>query len=342
MDTRYNLEHASMSLLRYTKEREKDHHSGIQLLNMFKDDSDSSLEVAEFNGIGRLISKQFDQDGVESEAVEAVVSMQGIITSKDLPPFRGRMNTTKIQFYRQAVTIAVVDEDICERFIEQIGRVQNIFKRHYGDGLNDSCAFTTFVPGKISYNTFDISNRLFKKRADADGEQLRTLGQAIDPDGNVQRTADSNGFVHTTDNEVFYFERKKDPIKGQYRFVAAEPTIFQVGDIVEVQMSFVGLPLHHRKRKLSLMLRTVGLMDAKFSKDLSLSKFKSGAKTNAPARAMLKRAVGYADENVSIAESRLANMEVDDRASGSKATHANGGDDESDQDDVDRPEKKRR
>ncbi|PPR02337.1 hypothetical protein CVT24_011680 [Panaeolus cyanescens] len=358
MDPGFDLEQASVSLLRYTKEREKDIHSGIQLLNMFKactymlylndpkayeslqDESDETLAVAEYNGIGRLISSQVVEDGMEMEANEVVVSLQGIVTSKDLPPFRGRVNPAKIQFYRHAVTIAVIDEAVCEKVLERIGHVQNLFKRHYGDGLVDACAFTTYVPGKTSYNTFDISNRMFKKKLDADGEQVRLLGRVADPDGAIQAAADSNGLVHTADNEVFFFERKKDPIKGQYRFIAAEPTIFQIGDIVEVQLSFVGLPLHQKKRKLSLALRSLGLIDAKYAKELSLAKFKTGARASGPPRSMLKRSVGYTEENVSIAESRMASMEVDDKDNGDKAGGADASSSKADSNKK-RPEKKR-
>ncbi|PPQ74297.1 hypothetical protein CVT24_001333 [Panaeolus cyanescens] len=318
MDPKYDIAQAGISLLRYTEEREADVHSGMQILNMFKDDLDDALAVSEYNGIGRLIAKQLDQDSAEAEAesVEMVASMQGIITAKELPPFRGRINPSKAYFFRQAVTIAIVDDTVCDRVLEQIGRVQNIFKRQYGDNLIDSCGFATTVTGPVSYNTFDISNRLFKKKSDANGEPQRMLGSSVDPDGTIQTAGNASGLVHTADNEVFYFERKKDAVKGQYKFVTAEPTIFQIGDIVEVQLSFVALPLHQRKRRLSLLLRSIGLMDAKYSKDLSLSKFKSGARNNTAVRPMLKRAVGYSEENVSIAESRMAGMEVDDRAVG--------------------------
>lgn len=45
-----------------------------------------------------------------------------------------------------------------------------------------------------------------------------------------------------------------------------EPKIFRIGDIVEVQISFMATPLQSGRRKMRAILRTVALLDGSFAK----------------------------------------------------------------------------
>ena len=49
------------------------------------------------------------------------------------------------------------------------------------------------------------------------------------------------------------------------RFISTKPITFRHGDIVEVQVSFAMLPLREKKFKLSLILRSISLLDATYS-----------------------------------------------------------------------------
>ena len=49
------------------------------------------------------------------------------------------------------------------------------------------------------------------------------------------------------------------------RFDKALPAVFQLGDIVEVQVSFVALPQRDNKAKLSLILRGISLLEKEFT-----------------------------------------------------------------------------
>jgi hypothetical protein len=48
-------------------------------------------------------------------------------------------------------------------------------------------------------------------------------------------------------------------------FQATGPQIFQLGDIVEVQVSFVAIPLRGNKWKISTILRSISLFEGKFT-----------------------------------------------------------------------------
>jgi hypothetical protein len=49
------------------------------------------------------------------------------------------------------------------------------------------------------------------------------------------------------------------------RFEKCEPQMFRVGDIVEVQLSFVGVPIKEKHRKMLVVLRSMALLDGQFS-----------------------------------------------------------------------------
>lgn len=51
-----------------------------------------------------------------------------------------------------------------------------------------------------------------------------------------------------------------------YRFRPIEPKSLCVGDLVQVEMSFVAVPQRDNKRKLKAILRSVALLDDGFAK----------------------------------------------------------------------------
>ncbi|KDR77363.1 hypothetical protein GALMADRAFT_66677, partial [Galerina marginata CBS 339.88] len=50
------------------------------------------------------------------------------------------------------------------------------------------------------------------------------------------------------------------------RFVPILPVMFQIGDIVEVQVSFAIFPLRQGKLKTSMILRSISLLDGSQTK----------------------------------------------------------------------------
>ncbi|KAF8231235.1 hypothetical protein L208DRAFT_1278171, partial [Tricholoma matsutake] len=49
-------------------------------------------------------------------------------------------------------------------------------------------------------------------------------------------------YVHMEDNIVHYFTMQKD-VSGKRKFESCEPQMFHVGDIVQLQLSFVVIPV---------------------------------------------------------------------------------------------------
>ncbi|PPQ84069.1 hypothetical protein CVT24_002427 [Panaeolus cyanescens] len=105
---------------------------------------------------------------------------------------------------------------------------------------------------------------------------------------------------------------KTDPT-GDYKFEKASPTIFNEGDLVEVQVSFAMLPLKDKKAKLSLILRSISMLDNKFRQEATVRRFQQKKKITAGSAIVVKRKVGYHDEHVSTARAKMElSMEIDD------------------------------
>jgi hypothetical protein len=49
------------------------------------------------------------------------------------------------------------------------------------------------------------------------------------------------------------------------RFRPTGPQTFQVGDIVEVQVSFIAVPIRDNKWKMNTILRSISLFDGSFT-----------------------------------------------------------------------------
>jgi len=113
------------------------------------------------------------------------------------------------------------------------------------------------------------------------------------------------------------------------RFDSVEPTVFQLGDIVEVQVSFVALPMRDNKARVCMILRSISLLEKEFTqvrernirwretlteKGSQDSMVKKITGTMQVQKGTLKRKVGYADEHVSATRAKLSNMDIDEEA----------------------------
>jgi len=88
------------------------------------------------------------------------------------------------------------------------------------------------------------------------------------------------------------------------------PQIFQLGDIVEVQISFVAIPLRGDKWKISMRLRSITLFEGRFTQEAFVKSLTAKATPIEKVRPTLKRRVGYLEEQVSITRAKLAEMEI--------------------------------
>ncbi|KIM38065.1 hypothetical protein M413DRAFT_76431 [Hebeloma cylindrosporum] len=232
---------------------------------------------------------------------EFVTSFQGIISKMNLPPFTEKIspNSVHVKHLRQSLTVTGLNTATFQTVSENIGAVHHFFKRFIGkDALQDITAIGQFE----EYMSIDMGNRYFTPRRDAPLATETPFSADVDPHGYLMNAAGTT-LIHMEENEVYYYERILEENGTDYRFVTTKPIMFCNGDIVEVQVSFALLPLREKKFKLSLILRSISLLDATYSQAT-------------PRKAVtLKRRVGYADEEIGETRAKLGKMDIDTQAS---------------------------
>ena len=164
---------------------------------------------------------------------EVVVRVQGIVADLDLPPisqyaflrlyFTFLMNNTDSLKYRRVKSnkyrylcqgITVIGPH-CEAFTNALGvvvEVQALFSRHFKEGQLDKWT-PTFIhddPG------ISASTRYFQHTSDTLPDDIIPLDDKVDPYRTLS-TAAQDGFVHTINNRVEYYERIQDKM-GTYRY----------------------------------------------------------------------------------------------------------------------------
>ena len=64
---------------------------------------------------------------------------------------------------------------------------------------------------------------------------------------------------------ISYTYQRRERLTVISRYEPVEPKIFRIGDIVEVQVSFVATPLQGGKWKMRTVLRAITLLDGSFA-----------------------------------------------------------------------------
>ncbi|KAF8802934.1 hypothetical protein BYT27DRAFT_7260508 [Phlegmacium glaucopus] len=181
---------------------------------------------------------------------EAVFTVQGIILSKDLPPIYKKPRIPAHRF----------------KYLQQNISLTGLGSATFSKGILDS-----WSPTQSTHASLDISNCYLTPLKDVNGP--------------VEMKSDH---IHTEDNYVEYFAMHKDS-DGQRKFQACEPQMFQVGDIIQVQLSFVVIPVKAGRRRMLTVLRSLALLDEGFTVNL-------GERPGPPSvLPTLKRKVGYND-----------------------------------------------
>jgi hypothetical protein len=89
--------------------------------------------------------------------------------------------------------------------IQSIHSIEDIFRRQAVEGNME-----VWVPSSFQgHPSIDVGNRYFTPRQHALQDHHISFSQAIDPD-NILTEAMGEEFVHTEDNEVEYYEARKE------------------------------------------------------------------------------------------------------------------------------------
>ena len=124
--------------------------------------------------------------------------------------------------------------------------------------------------------SIDVGNRYFTPRQNALQDRQVAFSASVDPD-HILTDAMGDQFVHVEDNQVEYYEARKESGGTKYvindllpefeandendRHYEVAPSIFRVGDIAEGQLSFKVIRLKGKRSKMIVVLRALTLLD---------------------------------------------------------------------------------
>ncbi|KAJ7709296.1 hypothetical protein B0H16DRAFT_1481016 [Mycena metata] len=141
---------------------------------------------------------------------------------------------------------------------------------------------------------FSASNRLFTFKTDAPTEQGREFEPGVDPVGILERFKTADIF-HAPENVVKYFRTVSDQERGETKHLQSFPGAFRVGDLVEMQASFVAIMTTQGQIKVTTRLHALTLLDTSFTYEADKKRMTFQSRT-AVIQKQVKRKIGYLHE----------------------------------------------
>ena len=119
--------------------------------------------------------------------------------------FIRRIASERRQFLRQGITLTGANSTVFDEVINAIISVYSGFSRHMPEN-----SLLPWTPSELhQQNGIDISNRYFEPRHLVNPQTIMPLSVDVDPHGVLQQLQSSD-LVHTTENNVEYYERIKN------------------------------------------------------------------------------------------------------------------------------------
>ncbi|KAI1793219.1 hypothetical protein LXA43DRAFT_1059933, partial [Ganoderma leucocontextum] len=167
---------------------------------------------------------------------EVVLRIQGFIIDLNLPPLRKYhipRNSSRLIDLKQSVTLTGLGVQGFDAAVRGIQNIYQVFANHIS---KSGGRLREWVPGRDQQDlTLTFASRYLTSSRDAGEEPLADLAEFVDP-FNVLRPL-LRGEVHTVDNVVEYWERRK--YSEGFDYDAVKPFMFALTSLVEVQVSFM-------------------------------------------------------------------------------------------------------
>ncbi|EAU81138.2 hypothetical protein CC1G_09780 [Coprinopsis cinerea okayama7 len=290
MNVHYPASSAAVELEKIAMERTEHRLVGLQLgdFDPKRLRTEMTMSYFENDKTWRIVEK-VDEDMSTNEVVWHV---QGALSKKDLPPFDTNIRANikaKARYLRQGVTIEGFNTPSFLRAIENISEIHSLFSRCVKQGTLIPSEIVTVNPGG---GTMAASNRYFTSRTDDPQGQAHILGSTIDPNGTLAEVA-GDQYFYGEDNVVCYLEKVETSDAGvslQCRDVS--PVKIREGDLVEIQVTFMLVPIRGQKWKMNAVLRCITIMDTSFTLEAIRRSSASMPRIALVNRMRLKRRIG--------------------------------------------------
>ncbi|KAF8873465.1 hypothetical protein BD779DRAFT_1679176 [Infundibulicybe gibba] len=218
-----------------------------------------------------------------SAAEEEIFTLSGVICDLKLPPVtdKPKIATRQYKFLRQTVAVTGLGSTKFEDATEAGHAIFEIFQREFQEGKVEQWV----TERSNGHSCMFISNRYMTPRRDAPDMNHIPFGADVDPNGHLESMIKEG-------------------------FLKAGPQSFRVGDLVDVQLSFVIVPLKEQRYKMVTVLHSIALVNGSFSQEARKKRAATSNLLSTVTAPTLKRRVGYVTEQD---EKRArGDMDVDD------------------------------
>ncbi|KAJ7182683.1 hypothetical protein C8R43DRAFT_940794 [Mycena crocata] len=264
-------------------------------------DNVTVTEMSEGRTNWRICAK----DTLEDVSDEIVLRVQGILTKNQLVP-RGILSCPQ----QRAINLSQFAEICGDRtptFDDAMLNITTIY-----ECFHQQLAGVEIVNAgdkeKNGQSLFNASNRLFTFQSDSPTEQNNEFQRGVDPFRQLEKFKTSGELIHAPENIVKYFHRIQGDGDNPATYEGCIPGAFEVGDLVEMQVSFVALAVGKNKIKIHSRLQALTLLDKQFTKEAKEARTK--ARSRVMVNPAVRRKVGYfaedADEERKIKKRRTS------------------------------------
>ncbi|KAF8234627.1 hypothetical protein L208DRAFT_1260947 [Tricholoma matsutake] len=216
------------------------------------------IEAFEKPKVWCLINHQ----GNEGTFEEALFAVRGILKETDLLPLKQTPigSPAQYKYLRQSVTLTGLDSPVFEKAAQATQEIYGLFDREFEDGT-----LATWSLNELDDNRgpdLITSNCYFTPVVDAGGAKNTPFKSGVDPHGVLAHMMGSGSgttsFVHTEESQVQYYSSYVK-LQGKQEFEECGPQHFCIGDLVEIQVSFMAVPLkkdwtNQDRRKMVMVL----------------------------------------------------------------------------------------
>ncbi|KAA1480130.1 hypothetical protein DENSPDRAFT_789985, partial [Dentipellis sp. KUC8613] len=192
---------------------------------------------------------------------EAIFEVQGILLDLSLPPVLSRRQCVKlpqrVTWAKQTVQITGLGLPFFADTMNAVNGIHHSISRKY--------AASGLRPWRSTqlgdYISLDVGNRYITPNTFTNGESAIPFHPLVDPHGILLEATRDVG-SHLADNEVRYFERLHNS-SGIASFEDIDPAVFRPGQIVQLQVSFVTVPVAGAKGiyQVTPKLRSIAILD---------------------------------------------------------------------------------
>ncbi|KAK7446027.1 hypothetical protein VKT23_014650 [Stygiomarasmius scandens] len=212
---------------------------------------------------------------------ETIFRLQGVVYEKELPPLKNiRDRRLQPAYIRQHVGITGLG---LTYMTEAIDHLHQIFAHFQRTLKNEEL---TPWSGDHSCERFEgitASCRYFTVGSSAFGRQSVPFQNGVDPDGLLRRML-GDGITHTEENVVLYMKATKSGPESKWRYREISPSIFSIGDIVEIQFTVMVVRQKEGNHKMITVLKSLTLLDDSVSVAATVARNKAMATKNFTAK----------------------------------------------------------